>query len=208
MKNDEMKAKVTQDCLFEVESNGIIYRLLNGEKKIAKQSYGSRGMRYAMVSAYSEGKQKHYYVHRLVAMSFVPNPDAKPQVNHIDGNTKNNCAVNLEWVTNQENIRHAYKTGLYKVVACSACGNETFSKLGLCSRCYSKAKSLKKSKDAKVLRLSKLRKKIINTDQTGLTVRQCMVLTYLNSGLSCAQTATRLNVSRQAVNSMINRIYK
>lgn len=51
-------------------------------------------------------------LHRLVALAFIPNPDNKPQVNHIDGNPSNNCIDNLEWVTNQENVQHAWDTGL------------------------------------------------------------------------------------------------
>lgn len=61
------------------------------------------------------GKKKRFYAHRLVAKAFIPNPDDKAEVNHIDGNKMNNHVYNLEWVTPKENSEHANKNELKKL---------------------------------------------------------------------------------------------
>ena len=54
-----------------------------------------------------------YLLHRLVAEAFLPNPLRLPQVNHIDGDKSNNAVDNLEWISCLDNIRHAFRIGLY-----------------------------------------------------------------------------------------------
>ncbi len=61
---------------------------------------------YLIVSLYKNNIDKKFYIHRLVAEAYIPNPENKLQVNHKDFNKANNTIENLEWVTRTENIRH------------------------------------------------------------------------------------------------------
>jgi len=69
---------------------------------------------YPFVTLSKNGKYKNYTIHRLVSLAFIQNPSNKPAVNHINGIKTDNRAVNLEWVTQSENMQHALNTGLWK----------------------------------------------------------------------------------------------
>lgn len=69
---------------------------------------------YYVVSLWRENKQSRPHIHRLVAETFIPNPDNLPCVNHIDGNQLNNTVTNLEWCDYSYNAIHAIKIGLNK----------------------------------------------------------------------------------------------
>lgn len=96
--------------LYQVSNTGKIKSLLNNKNQIMKQSIHSCG--YYKITLLKDKKYHTKYVHRLVAIAFVPNPDNKSQVNHIDGNKLNNNVSNLEWVTPSENQLHAIKLHL------------------------------------------------------------------------------------------------
>ena len=64
---------------------------------------------YYCIRLCKSGKYKGFLVHRLVAEAFIPNPENKPEINHIDGNGLNNQINNLEWATSSENKRHCIK---------------------------------------------------------------------------------------------------
>ena len=94
---------------FTMDDYQITYdgRIINKRwgREVKPQKNGKGYLRVFMA-----GKLR--FVHRLVADKYIPNPDGKPQVNHKDGNKLNNCADNLEWVSNQDNRNHAVKNDL------------------------------------------------------------------------------------------------
>lgn len=132
---EEWKPVVGYEGLYEVSSTGKVMSLArvvvahNGDmrpfvqrvltlhsSKITKRH--PKPMFH--VELWKGNKRQVFLIHRLVAHHFIPNPEGKPQINHIDGNRRNNHISNLEWVTSRENNKHAYRIGLHKKHNCKA----------------------------------------------------------------------------------------
>ena len=108
--------------VYEVSNAGRIRK--NG--KILKCGVWSR---YKVVRLREKERASTVYVHRLVAKSFIPNPEMKPIVNHIDGNKLNNNVCNLEWCTKQENEIHAWKHGMKEKIRITSRENVKIARL-------------------------------------------------------------------------------
>jgi hypothetical protein len=102
--------------IYSVDKTGEIYSYYKGTKNrlvggvIFDKSRNSTTYRMMCLSV--GGCSKSVYCHRMVAEAFLPNPENKKEVNHIDGDKLNNRLENLEWSTRSENTQHAYDTGL------------------------------------------------------------------------------------------------
>lgn len=109
----EFRDVVGYEDLFMVSDTGVVYS--KRTEKTLKQCQHPHGyLHIATKIGGRNGVAKCFKVHRLVAEAFIPNPDGKPFVNHIDGVKTNNNVSNLEWVTNSENMLHAFAIGLAK----------------------------------------------------------------------------------------------
>ena len=111
------KDVVGYEGLYQVSNHGNVKRILfvnnkctKPKEKVLKQhvTWNDR----IQVDLSKEGKRKMFFVHRLVAIAFLPNPYNLPQINHIDGNPQNNMLENLEWCNGAYNMKHAYQNDL------------------------------------------------------------------------------------------------
>lgn len=103
----EWKDIAGYELYYQISNIGQVKRKDTG--KILKNNIRNG---YEYVTLCVNGQRKKFYVHRLVAIAFIPNPNSYEQVNHKDGNKSNNKVDNLEWCTQKENLMHAFRTGL------------------------------------------------------------------------------------------------
>jgi hypothetical protein len=93
---------------YLISNDGDIYSLKSN--KYIKSQIGNHG--YKTIKLYSNNNPKRFLVHRLVALTYLPNTCNKKEVNHINGNKQDNRIENLEWVNPVENTRHAIENNL------------------------------------------------------------------------------------------------
>lgn len=97
--------------VYMVSNKGNIKRLVGYRARKERVLNKNMARDYYTVTLCKNAVHDCRMIHKIVAQHFVENPLNKPQVNHIDNNPTNNCAENLEWTTQKENIQHALKCG-------------------------------------------------------------------------------------------------
>lgn len=189
-----------------VTDKGEVYRDGLPVRKYVSSNRGNGG--YFAVRVNENGNMKTRYIHRLVANLFVPNPENKPQVNHIDGNKKNNAAENLEWVTAKENMEHMYKY-IKKHTICDMCGKNNYSSFALCAKCrraigdrasiiYTNLRRTERTELYSIL---------FNYAKTvPLNDSQVECLELVSKGMTIAEVCQKTGRSRQAIHNTINSV--
>lgn len=110
------KDVVGYEGLYKVSNTGLvksIYWYGKYREALLKQWPLKAG--YMNVALYKNRERKQMLTHRVVAEAFLPNPEHFAQVNHIDGNKKNNYVENLEWCSGKSNMQHALTNGLCQI---------------------------------------------------------------------------------------------
>ena len=125
-----MKDVVGYEGLYAVTSCGKVYSYKS--KKFLKPWINKDG--YLVVKLRKDGERKNFLVHRLVAETYVPNPDNLETVDHIDGNKNHNYVRNLQWLTRGDNIRKAWNKSVKCIETGQIFNSVTIAaeELGLC----------------------------------------------------------------------------
>lgn len=89
--------------LYGITSCGRVWSYKR--KKFLKNQLDKDG--YLCVDLYKNNKKKRFFIHRLVALSYIPNPNGYATVDHIDSNKEHNYISNLQWMTNEDNVKKA-----------------------------------------------------------------------------------------------------
>ena len=99
-----MKDVVGYEGLYAVTSCGKVWSYKS--KKFLKPKDNRDG--YFRVWLYKDNERKSYFIHRLVAEAYIPNPENLPEVDHIDNNKSHNYLNNLQWITRKDNNRKSH----------------------------------------------------------------------------------------------------
>ena len=190
-----------------IAENGEVYRVKGSFYFKCREFNTSRDGRYKYISYSENGRQKHIAVHRLLGKAFIPNPENKPQINHIDGNPRNNSLDNLEWVTAQENVSHAYETGLIRTLdntpyKCIKCKDAAMNSGSLCAECKSEMRVLK----GRLLSKQNQRNKFRDIDTTTLKPRYRNIVKSRFRGDSLQEIGDRMGVTREYIRQLEERV--
>ena len=99
--------------IYKIYINGDVESFVFKKTKILKSRLINKG--YLQIGLKPKGeKRKFFLIHRLIAIAFIPNPDNKPNIDHINGDRTNNSIGNLRWVNKSENMLNVKNYGKYK----------------------------------------------------------------------------------------------
>ncbi len=202
---NNLQSKIVGDGNFEVYEDGTIYRFKKDGSKEIPPSHVLKGRNseYLTMWAQCQGKQKHYYPHRMIAEAFLPNPESKPYVEIIDKNPYNLSVTNLRWMTNKERIDKMKKTRESNQVVCDKCGRKYDYTRESCPSCKNEEQKIEVAEKRKLKKRKKFEEELgsIPLDELKDNYRTAVELRL--EGKTLEEISKYLDVTRERVRQMI-----
>jgi hypothetical protein len=123
MTKEIWKDVVGYEGIYKVSNLGRVKRISNLKRCNLKYRDGyylkplDNGLGYLRIKLSNKGKSRRVMLHRIIAKAFIPNPENKPFINHINSDRKDNRIENLEWCTQSENVKHCVKVGRWHALS-------------------------------------------------------------------------------------------
>lgn len=204
---ENVRSKIVKNGMFQIFENGKVFKLYNG---MLVDCHISKTNGYFTITRMVNGKQHLFYVHRLLAEAFIPNPEKKSQVIFKDNNKENISLDNLFWANSSD-----YKKWLYnnkfvdkyrKYTECIQCGRLTRRKDSVCPDCYTKIVSEKQRKWT----IEKRKKTVdhLREHYYLFTDKQKEVVALRSKGMTYQEIGDELGKTRQGVEVLLKNAEK
>lgn len=191
---------IVENGLFKISEQGDVFKLKYNCYHPSPK-YLSNG--YVATSAYVNGRQKHFYVHRLLALAYIPNPDNKLEVHFKDCDKTNLCLENLYWADNTDKA-FIYSRLESKGTPCVACGILTTRENGICKKCEKRI--INEDEERKILdKKLAMVSKILDSDSVGCE-RDKYILKQYADGKTLQEIGTVLGLSRERIRQILKRL--
>ena len=194
---------------LEIHEDGTVYRIKkDGKHKIKPTVTKINGNDRLMITYMENGNQKHAYLSREIAKSFVPNEHGYNFVSFKDGDTTNVAADNLIWISKEEQVAHAVKNRKDGQKICEKCGKRYDNNRQSCPKCDRIEKRKEIAEANKRKRLEKISKKYNNVDKDALSVEWKFILESRLAGQTLQTIGDKKGVTRERIRQILSKIEK
>ena len=189
---------------LEIWENGEVFKIKDGTKtKYEPTKFNSRSKKRLMASYYEDGKQKHIYLSREIALRFLPNPESKPYVSFKDGDPTNVSIENLVWISEEERAEQAALSRKDSQIICEVCGRAYAGNKKTCTHCSFENKRKENIRKNKEKKIERLKEKYKHVDKEKLPEKWLSILNERLSGETLEEIGDKRGFTHEYIRQVL-----